>query len=198
MKKLIPVIVCVLLALCACAKTDDKKPSQAADELTAILQEKIDKIALSGIFASDFDGSASDNKGYYLYSSGAYILGDSLEETYQYTSITILNDHYDAYPYTPADVMDAALQEYFAISPENLHSMIANYKEDIDGYMAPMGGGGITAATTIINCEVDGTVATLSCETSTSPSEEDPTIPSTIIMEYSDEYGWRFVSCTVS
>lgn len=198
MKKLIPVIVCILLALCACAKPDGKEPSQATDELTAMLQEKIDKIAPSGIFASDFDGSACDNKGYYLYSSGTYILGDSLEETYQYTSITIQNDHYDAYPYTPADVMDAALQKYFAISPENLHSMIANYEEDIDGYLVPMGGGGITAATTIINCEVDDAVATLSCETSVSPSEEDPTIPSTVIMEYSDEFGWRFVSSTVS
>ena len=43
MKKLIPVIVCILLTLCACAKTGDKEPSQATDELTAMLQEKIDK-----------------------------------------------------------------------------------------------------------------------------------------------------------
>ena len=167
-------------------------------ELAAALQEKIDRIAPSGIFASRFDEASSDEGGYYLYTSGCWILGDSLEETYQYADRTIQNDHYEDYPYTPAPVMDAALQEYFAIPPENLHRMIENYDADIDGYWAPMGGGGATAATVIASCTAEGGTATLRCETrSGANSTEEPGILSAVTMEYSEEFGWRFSSCSL-
>lgn len=168
-------------------------------ELVASLQERINEIAPSGIFASNFDETSSEQDGYYFYASGCYILGDSLEETYQYTARTIQNDYYEDYPYTPAQVMDSALQEYFALPLENLHNMIENYEADIDGYWAPMGGGGATATTTIISCDVDDNIATLSCETRNDiASKEEPGTLSTVIMEYSGEYGWRFSSCIAS
>ena len=94
--------------------------------------------------------------------------------------------------------MDAALQEYFAIPPENLHRMIENYDAGIDGYWAPMGGGGITATTAIAGCVAEGGTATLRCETrSAANSTEEPGILSAVTMEYSEEFGWRFSSCSL-
>ena len=179
-------------------------PSLGGDEnnteLTAVLQEKIDKTAPSGIFLSNFNASSADQDGYYLYTSGFYILGrDRMEETYQYAARTIQNDEYEDYPYTPAGVMDSALQEYFAIPSEDLHKLIENYDPEIDGYWAPMGGGGITVATTVTDCEAEDGTAVLTCETRTgASSEHDSGTVSTVTIEYSEEYGWRFLSCTVS
>ena len=164
-------------------------------ELIQIFTEKFGKIAPSNIFASNFNENTSDNDGYYLYTAGCYILGDALESTYQYGVRSLQSQNLEDYPYTPAPIMDSALQEYFAIPSDKLHSLIENYDSEIEGYWAPMGGGGISSMTTIIECDIENDIATLSCETrSMASSESDPPISSIVTMKYSDEYGWRFLS----
>ncbi|WP_143117193.1 hypothetical protein [Merdimmobilis hominis] len=178
--------------------TDAVLNQDITPELMALFTEKINKIAPSNIFASNFDDSNSDEDGYYLYTAGCYILGDNLESTYQYAVRTLQNQNFYDYPFTPARIMDQALQEYFKIPSDNLHDMIENYDPEIDGYWAPMGGGGISSTTTIIDCNIKNGIAILSCETRTAASSEnDPATSSTVTLEYSEEYGWRFLSCSV-
>ena len=75
--------------------------------------------------------------------------------------------------------------------------MTASYDAQIDGYWAPVGLGGSTPSTDVISYEIQGNDATLYCETRSIPEEESAPILTTVQMEYSEDYGWRFSSCKV-
>ena len=177
-------------------------------ENVAIFQELVDKVTdypLSTLFFYDLmPGVRPYDDGLDLYKTGCGILGEeALKDTYQTGTINIGFGDEELF-YTPAPVMEAALQQYFAFSAEDLHRMMASYDPEIDGYWAPYGGGGggFTPITTVLSVEIDGTTAILSCENIKLDEfgQTDPEVPpvySSVRMVHSETYGWRFAAILV-
>lgn len=174
----------------------DLSSREATEEELALFQEMVDEIDASFLFCTDFDSESCESEGKYFYDAACLLMGrEEVENTYQYAP----NYGEDSYPYTPAAVLDAVLESRFAIPAEDFHGMMAQYDAQVDGYWAPMGGGGAAAATAVTACEVEGDRAVLSCESRSGASREsDPSTFSTVEMVYSPECGWRFASCRVS
>ena len=135
---------------------------------------------------------------------GLDILGDEMiEKNGRFKTVDIGFGEEERF-YLPAPVMEAALQQYFAFSAEDLHRMMASYDPEIDGYWAPYGGGGggFTPITTVLSVEIDGTTAILSCENIKLDEfgQTDPEVPpvySSVRMVHSETYGWRFAAILV-
>lgn len=192
MERLLALVLSLVL-LCGCAGGQGEVDEAA---MLAEFQAKVSAVDFYGLFCADFDADSCRDGGLGFYTAGCALLGNRLESTYQYAPRPEIGE--ESYPYTPAAVMDAALQQSFAIPAESFHAMIDAYDAGLDGYWVPMGLGGLTVSTVVAGFEINGTGATLQCESrSDDPEAEDPAICSTVLMQYSEEHGWRFCSCTV-
>ena len=177
-------------------------------ETLATFQELVDTVTdrpYASLFFYDLmPGVRPADNGLDLYKTGCGILGEeALKDTYQTGTINIGFGDEELF-YTPAPVMEAALQQYFSFSAEDLHRMMASYDPEIDGYWAPYGGGGggFTPITTVLSVEIDGTTAILSCESIKLDEfgQTDPEVPpvySSVRMVHSETYGWRFAAILV-
>ena len=195
------IFLVAVMALClvfsACGEKDT--PSSRPEDTLETFQALVDKIEYSGIFLTNFEPGSCDSTAAF-YGTGVFLMGsDRMEETYKYSTNTHIANGIEDYPYTPAAIFDAAFQPYFVMKADQLHTMMKNYDPDIDGYWAPQGGGGIGGKTDVTAYEVNGNTATLLCENPI-PISDTHEIQSyaEVQMEYSEEYGWRFVSCRVS
>lgn len=177
-------------------------------ETLATFQELVDTVTdrpYASLFFYDLmPGVRPADNGLDLYKTGCSILGEeALKDTYQTGTINIGFGDEELF-YTPAPVMEAALQQYFSFSAEDLHRMMASYDPEINGYWEPygIGGGGFTPITTVVSVEIDGTTAILSCESIKLDEfgQTDPDVLpvySSVRMVHSETYGWRFAAILV-
>ena len=79
------------------------------------------------------------------------------------------------------------------MNPEDFHTMIIGYDPEIDGYWMPTETNDFSGHTVVAFSKVNGSTAQLYC--SNYGTESMPAL-SIVQMEYSDEHGWRFASCS--